>query len=143
MMKNRPRFLIIGIATVLIGLGTVNSATAVSVNPEQADDKALEENGSAWDSAGESSSEAWEKTKEASSDVWEATKESSAKAWEATKEFSSNAWETTKEGSAKAWDSTTDWLNGTSEDPADLTDDGEDPAPADRGDAAAGDSIQL
>jgi hypothetical protein len=144
MMKIRTRILLISIATVVISLCTVNSAVAVSVNPEQADDKALEENGSAWDAAGEGSTEAWEKTKEASSDIWEATKQSSAEAWEATKEFSSNAWEATKRGSTKAWDSTTDWLNGTDAPPADSTLEDEEPAPADSGNhEAAGDSLEL
>ena len=149
MMKNRPRFLFSLIATALFSLCTVTGAYAVSVNPEQADDNALEENGSAWDAAGESSSEAWEKTKAASSDVWDATRETSAEAWEGTKAFSSDAWEATKEfsssawdatrkGSAEAWDSTTDWFNGTDEDAAGETDTDE-PAPADKGDDA-GDS---
>ena len=138
MMKNRARFLFSLIATALFSLCTVTGVYAVTVSPEQADDNALEENGSAWDAAGESSSEAWEKTKAASSDVWEATKETSAEAWEGTKEFSSSAWDTTRKGSAKAWDSTTDWFNGTDEDAAGETDTDE-PSPADKGDDA-GDS---
>jgi hypothetical protein len=149
MMKNRARFLFSLIATALFSLCTVTGVYAVTVSPEQADDNALEENGSAWDAAGESSSEAWEKTKAASSDVWDATRESSAKAWEGTRAFSSDAWDATSEGSAKAWDatkaysgdaweSTMEWLNGTDEDASGETDTDE-PSPADKGDDA-GDS---
>ena len=140
-MQIKSRFVTSRIAIVLIGLYAVTSVYAVSVDPQEADDQDLEENGSAWDAAGDSSAEAWEKTKAASSDVWQATKETSAQSWEATKEFSNDAWEATREFSVDAWDSTTKWLHGTDEDATGETDTDE-PAPADKDDAA-GDSLSL
>jgi hypothetical protein len=114
-MQNLSRLLVSGITHMTISLCLIHSAHAATVNPEEADDTAIEETGGTWDAAGESSAEAWEKTKEASGDAWDATKKSSAELWEDTKEFSSDAWDATKEGSAEAWESTKEWVNGSDE----------------------------